>query len=221
MEGLACRDITVRFGQQTVLNGVSLHVEPGQIVGLVGPSGSGKSTLLRVIAGLVVPDAGRVEWDGVDVAAVPTHARRFGYVFQDQQLFGHLDVAGNVGFGLKMSRRPNTEIAVRVSELLDLVDLRGFGRRSVIDLSGGEAQRVALARALAPRPRLLLLDEPLSALDHDLRKQLGSELRRVLNEQGIPAIHVTHDHAEATQICDVVIALHQRTTDETTPSINT
>jgi thiamine transport system ATP-binding protein len=207
MEGLNCRDITVRFGDRLVLDRVSLRVGPQEIVGLIGPSGSGKSTMLRVIAGLLTPDAGTVEWNVDDLASTPTHRRGFGYVFQDQQLFAHLDVVGNVGFGLKMAGTPKTEIAARVTELLAMVELGGFERRSVVDLSGGEAQRVALARALAPRPKLLLLDEPLSALDKDLREQLGADVRRLLKDLGTPAIHVTHDADEAAQICDTVIRL--------------
>ncbi|HEX6787231.1 MAG TPA: ATP-binding cassette domain-containing protein [Acidimicrobiales bacterium] len=201
--------ITVRFGDRVVLDEVGLAVGTGEVVGLLGPSGSGKSTLLRVIAGLLVPDRGRVAWDGVDLRTVPTHRRRFGLVFQDHQLFPHRDVAGNVGFGLSVAGRPPAEIRARVAELLDLVGLRGFERRGVASLSGGEAQRVALARALAPSPRLLLLDEPLGALDRELHDRLALDLRRLLKEVGIAGLHVTHDREEADTVADRVVTLDQ------------
>jgi thiamine transport system ATP-binding protein len=206
---LEVEDVTVRFGDRVVLDGVTLTVGSGEVVGLLGPSGSGKSTLLRVVAGLLVPDAGRVAWDGEDLRRVPTHRRRFGLVFQDHQLFPHRDVAGNVGFGLAVAGRPSAEIRARVAELLELVGLPGFERRGVASLSGGEAQRVALARALAPSPRLLLLDEPLAALDRELHDRLAVDLRRLLKEIGIAGLHVTHDRHEAATIADRVVTLEQ------------
>ena len=199
--------VTVRFGDRVVLDEVGLTVGSGEVVGLLGPSGSGKSTLLRVIAGLLVPDHGRVAWDGEDLRTVPTHRRRFGLVFQDHQLFPHRDVARNVGFGLSVSGKPQAEIRRRVTELLDLVGLPGFERRGVASLSGGEAQRVALARALAPSPRLLLLDEPLGALDRELHDRLALDLRRLLKELGIAGLHVTHDRDEAATVADRVVSL--------------
>jgi thiamine transport system ATP-binding protein len=201
--------VIVRFGDRVVLDEVGLAVGTGEVVGLLGPSGSGKSTLLRVIAGLLVPDRGRVAWDGVDLRTVPTHRRRFGLVFQDHQLFPHRDVARNVGFGLSVSGRPQAEIRRRVTELLDLVGLPGFERRGVASLSGGEAQRVALARALAPSPRLLLLDEPLGALDRELHDRLALDLRHLLKELGIAGLHVTHDRDEAGTVADRVVSLEQ------------
>jgi len=201
--------VTVRFGERVVLDQVGLTVGAGEVVGLLGPSGSGKSTLLRVIAGLLVPDRGRVAWDGEDLRTVPTHRRRFGLVFQDHQLFPHRDVARNVGFGLSVSGKPQAEIRRRVTELLDLVGLPGFERRGVASLSGGEAQRVALARALAPSPRLLLLDEPLGALDRELHDRLALDLRRLLKELGIAGLHVTHDRDEAGTVADRVVSLEQ------------
>ena len=201
--------VTVRFGDRVVLDEVGLTVGSGEVVGLLGPSGSGKSTLLRVIAGLLVPDHGRVAWDGEDLRTVPTHRRRFGLVFQDHQLFPHRDVARNVGFGLSVSGKPQAEIRRRVTELLDLVGLPGFERRGVASLSGGEAQRVALARALAPSPRLLLLDEPLGALDRELHDRLALDLRRLLKELGIAGLHVTHDRDEAGTVADRVVSLEQ------------
>jgi thiamine transport system ATP-binding protein len=201
--------VRVRFGTRLVLDGVGLHVGPGEVVGLLGPSGSGKSTLLRVIAGLVVPEAGQIWWDGQDVSRVPPHRRRFGLVFQDHQLFPHRDVGANVGFGLAVARRPRDQVRARVTELLDLVGLAGFERRSVTDLSGGEAQRVALARALAPEPRLLLLDEPLGALDRELHDRLANDLRTLLKEIGMAGVHVTHDREEAEIVADRVVTLDE------------
>jgi thiamine transport system ATP-binding protein len=201
--------VRVRFGSRWVLDGVDLHVGPGEVVGLLGPSGSGKSTLLRVIAGLLVPEAGRVWWDGQDLSRVAPHRRRFGLVFQDHQLFPHRDVGANVGFGLMVAGQPKDQVRVRVSELLDLVGLSGFERRRVTDLSGGEAQRVALARALAPEPRLLLLDEPLGALDRELHDRLAADLRTLLKEIGMAGVHVTHDREEAEIVADRVVSLDE------------
>jgi thiamine transport system ATP-binding protein len=206
---LEVQGVRLRYGARWVLDGVDLMVATGQVVALLGPSGSGKTTLLRVIAGLLAPDDGRILWDGEDVTAVPTHLRRFGLVFQDQQLFPHRDVAANVGFGLRMAGRPKTEIRVRVSELLELVGLAGFDGRAVAALSGGEAQRVALARALAPEPRLLLLDEPLGSLDRELHDRLAVDLRRLLKQVGITGLHVTHDRDEASTIADRVVTMDE------------
>jgi thiamine transport system ATP-binding protein len=199
--------VRVRFGDRVVLDNVSLTVNDGEIVGLLGPSGCGKSTLLRVIAGLQAIESGAVRWDGDGLANVAAHARRFGFVFQDQQLFPHMDVAANVGFGLKMAHAAKPAIAKRVGELLELVGLPGYERRSIETLSGGEGQRIALARALAPEPRLLLLDEPFSALDRELHDRLAVEVRGVLKQLGMTAIHVTHDPDEASVVCDRVIRL--------------
>ena len=208
---LAVQGVRVRFGDREVLRGVDLDVATGEVVALLGASGSGKSTLLRVIAGLLVPDRGRVLWDGHDLARVPTHRRRFGLVFQDHQLFPDRDVAGNVAFGLRMAHWPSRRLAPRVAELLDLVGLRGFEHRAVHDLSGGEAQRVALVRALAPEPRLMLLDEPLGALDRDLRERLSVDLRELLHRLGTTALHVTHDREEARTVADRVVTMEALT----------
>jgi thiamine transport system ATP-binding protein len=205
--GLAVDGVAVTLGGQPVLGGVDLRVGPTESVALLGPSGIGKSTLLRVIAGLVRPDAGAVSWDGADLADVPAHRRAIGLVFQDAVLFPHRDVAGNVAYGLEAAGVPSAERRAEVTRLLGLVDLAGYEGRDVHTLSGGQAQRVALARALAPRPRLLLLDEPFGALDRDLRERLGAEVRDLLRAQGIPAVHVTHDEQEATLVADRVVTL--------------
>jgi thiamine transport system ATP-binding protein len=205
-------DVLVRFDGRAVLDDVSLHVATGEIVALLGPSGCGKSTLLRVIAGLHVPDAGRVAWNGEDLTGVPPHRRGIGLVFQDLQLFPHKDVGANVAFGLRMQGVEKQERRERVGRLLDLVGLPGYEDRRTGTLSGGEAQRVALARSLAPEPRLLLLDEPLGALDRDLHDRLAVDVRALLQRVGITAIHVTHDEAEARTIGDRLVVLGRRTT---------
>lgn len=204
---LDVREVTVRFDGHAVLDGVSLQVADGEVAALLGPSGSGKSTLLRVIAGLVAPDSGSVWLDGRDVSHLPTHRRGVGMVFQDEQLFPHLDVAGNIGFGLRMAGQDRRTIATRVAELLDLVGLPGFGARRVGRLSGGEAKRVALARSLAAEPRVLLLDEPLTGLDRELHDELAGELARLLRSAATTALLVTHDHGEAEAIADRVVRI--------------
>ncbi len=204
---LDVRDLTVGFGGPAVLDGAGLRVGDGEVVALLGPSGSGKSTLLRAIAGLVVPIAGRVVLDGRDVTALPTHRRGIGMVFQDEQLFPHRDVASNIAFGLRMQGRPPAERDARVAEMLALVGLDGFGRRRVTDLSGGEAKRVALARSLAPAPRALLLDEPLTGLDRELHDRLAAELGRILRTARTTAVLVTHDAAEAATVADRVVSM--------------
>jgi len=204
---LAIDDVTVGFGDRLALDGVSLDVAEGEVVGVLGPSGSGKSTLLRVVAGLQLPDRGRVLLDGNDLAPVPPHRRGIGMVFQDHALFDHFDVRGNVAFGLRMRRDAPEEIAARVGQALELVGLSGFERRSVTTLSGGEQQRVALARALAPEPRVLLLDEPLGSLDRRLRDRLLEDLEALFSTIGVTALYVTHDQAEAFALGDRVAVL--------------
>jgi thiamine transport system ATP-binding protein len=204
---LDVRDVTVSFDGDPVLDGVSLTVASGEVAALLGPSGSGKSTLLRVIAGLLVPDAGSVWLDGIDVSHTPTHRRSVGLVFQDEQLFPHLTVAGNVGFGLRMAGAPRAEVARRVDELLELVGLATLSARPVGRLSGGEAKRVALARSLAPRPRVLLLDEPLTGLDRDLHDLLAIEVARLLRATSTTALLVTHDPDEAAVIADRTVGI--------------
>lgn len=201
-------DIHKSYEGQPLLEGVSFSVAAGETVCLLGPSGSGKSTLLRIIAGLEEAERGRLLWDGEDLASIPAHQRGFGLVFQDYALFPHLNVAENVAFGLRMQNLPRQEIEQRVAEALAGVNLGAFAARRVTDLSGGEQQRVALARALATRPRLLMFDEPLGALDRTLRQDLLDELRRLLRGGKIPAIYVTHDQEEAFAIADRVLLLH-------------
>ncbi|MCB2176325.1 MAG: ABC transporter ATP-binding protein [Actinomycetales bacterium] len=209
---LAVRDLVVLYRDDdgsvaTAVDHLDLDVATGEVVALLGPSGSGKSSLLRAVAGLEPAAAGRITWDGEDLAGVPAHRRGFGLMFQDGQLFGHRDVAGNVAFGLQMQRVPARERAERTRELLDLVGLAGFAHRAVSTLSGGERQRVALARSLAPRPRLLLLDEPLSALDRALRERLADEVREALVATGTTALFVTHDHDEAFAVADRIAVM--------------
>jgi thiamine transport system ATP-binding protein len=199
VKGLSLRDVVVRYGSSRAVDGVSLDVAPGSVVALLGPSGCGKSSLLRAVAGLEPLAAGSVCWDGVSLAGVPVHRRGFGLMFQDGQLFAHRSVAGNVGYGLPRGSD--------VTPLLELVGLAGYASRAVATLSGGERQRVALARALAPAPRLLLLDEPLSALDRALRERLAVDLRAALVATGTTAVFVTHDQDEAFAVADRVAVM--------------
>jgi ABC-type Fe3+/spermidine/putrescine transport system ATPase subunit len=187
---------------------ISFSVASGETVCLLGASGSGKSTLLRIIAGLESPDAGSLAWDGQDLASVPAHRRAFGLVFQDYALFPHMDVGRNVAFGLEMRGMSGMETRQKVTAALARVDLSGFERRRVTDLSGGEQQRVALARALASNPRLLMFDEPLGALDRNLREQLMGDLRDILHSTRVPSIYVTHDQEEAFTLADRILLLH-------------
>ena len=205
--GLRVDGVTVSLGGVRVLDDVDLAVRADESVALLGPSGVGKSTLLRVVAGLVEPDDGRVLWDGVDITARAPHRRRIGLVFQDAVLFPHRDVGANVGYGLEIAGMPAGERRAEVARLLALVDLEGYADRDVATLSGGQAQRVALARALAPRPALLLLDEPFGALDRELRVRLGAEVRTLLRDLGVPAVHVTHDPHEAALVAHRVLHL--------------
>ena len=210
VSGLTVSDAVVEFttidgAKITAVDHVDLSVAPGEIVALLGASGSGKSSLLRGIAGLDPLASGSVSWDGVDLTHVPTHQRGFGMIFQDGQLFPTMNVGRNVAYGL--AGMPRAQRQRRVAELLELVGLPGFERRKVTELSGGQAQRVALARSLAPKPRLLLLDEPLSALDRGLREHLADVLSDVLRATGATAIHVTHDQDEAFTVADRVAVM--------------
>ena len=204
---LRAEEVSVRFDGAAALDGASLEVGQGEVVTVLGPSGSGKTTLLRVVAGLQPPDSGRVLLDGVDLSTTPPHRRGIGLVFQDHALFPHRDVAANVAFGLRMRGDPDEGVSSRTAELLDLVGLGGFERRSVGSLSGGEQQRVALARALAPKPRVLLLDEPLGSLDRRLRDRLLDDLGSLFDDLGLTAVYVTHDQTEAFTLGDRVAVM--------------
>ena len=199
---LQLEGVSVRFGDTVAVDDVTLDLPEGEVLAVLGPSGCGKSTLLRAIAGLEDLHTGAVRVDGADQAAVPTHRRGFALMFQDGQLFRHLDVAGNVGYPLRLRGTGRSVVAARVGELLETVGLAGYGARRTPTLSGGEQQRVALARALAAQPRLLLLDEPLSALDRALRDRLAADLREILTGTGTTALLVTHDHDEAFTLAD-------------------
>jgi len=201
--------VTKRFGDVIAADRVSLAIPPGEILALLGPSGSGKTTMLRLLAGFETPDAGRIVVAEEDVTGVPPARRRFGMVFQHYALFPHLDVGENVAFGLKSGgMRDAGSVMRKVDEVLALVDLAGFARRKVQELSGGQQQRVALARALAPEPRVLLLDEPLSNLDPALRERTRRELRQVIDRVRITTVFVTHEQEEAFDLGDRVAVLH-------------
>lgn len=206
---LELRDIFKTYEGKPLLRGISFSVAEGETICLLGASGSGKSTILRMIAGLENPESGLILFNGLDLAQIPTHLRDFGLVFQDYGLFPHLNIFDNVAFGLKMRNLPAAEISLRVAALLGKINMEGFESRKVTDLSGGEQQRVALARALAPQPRLLMLDEPLGALDRTLKESLLQELRSILHETKMPAIYVTHDQDEAFTIADRILLLHE------------
>jgi ABC-type Fe3+/spermidine/putrescine transport system ATPase subunit len=197
---LEVEKLEVIIDSKTILEKVSLSVADSEIVAVLGPSGSGKSTLLRAIAGLVESAEGDIRWDGRSIVDIPTHKRGFGLMFQGYALFPHMTAADNVGFGLKMSG--HEDVSGAVEEALSWVGLEGFGTRRVESLSGGEQQRVALARTLAPHPDLVMLDEPLGALDRNLRQKLVVDTRQVLEEREVTAIVVTHDRDEAVAMSD-------------------
>ena len=193
------------FDSTNAVDRVSLTAEHGELLCLLGPSGCGKTTLLRLIAGLEEADEGTVSFDGRPLEGVAPEQRGFGLMFQDLALFPHMDVFGNVAFGLRMQGLPRPRVQARVNELLALVDMAGYAQRKVHELSGGERQRVALARALGPAPRLLMLDEPLGALDRALRDSLQGQVRAILKEVGVTSIYVTHDRDEAFAMADRLV----------------
>ncbi len=205
---LELRNLVKAYEGKPLLRDISFTVAEGETVCLLGASGSGKSTILKMIAGLDFPESGHILFNGIDLAQTPPHLRDFGLVFQDYGLFPHLNVFDNVAFGLKIRNLPTDKIRLRVAVLLEQVNLAGFEKRKVTDLSGGEQQRVALARALAPSPRLLMFDEPLGALDRALKEDLLNELRGILHKTKIPAVYVTHDQEEAFAIADRILVLH-------------
>lgn len=210
---LSVEKVSVVIDDQPVLIDASLRLGDGEVISVLGPSGSGKTTLLRSVAGLVDLAGGDIKWDGRSVVDVPTHKRGFGLMFQGYALFPHLDVVGNISFGLRMGGAEDSEKVV--AEVLELVGLAGFGRRDVDSLSGGEKQRVALARTLAPNPRLVMLDEPLGALDRNIRRQLVDETRATLTTRGVTAVVVTHDRDEAVVLGDRLALMRDGTVIQT------
>ena len=204
---LRLQGLVKRFGETLAVAGVDLELPPGRLISFLGPSGCGKTTLLRCIAGLEEPTEGRVFLDDEDITKTAPHTRDIGMVFQTLALFPHLNVAGNIGYGLRIRGVPRERIDRRVDELLTLVSLEGLGARRIQQLSGGQRQRVATARALALEPRLFLLDEPLSALDANLREQLQVELRLLQQKLGITTIMVTHDQRESMTMSDLVVVM--------------
>ncbi len=215
---LSIRHLTKTYGKTIAVDDVSLEITAGEIVCLLGPSGCGKTTLLRLLAGLETADAGELWVDGAEIGRVPPHKRDFGLMFQDYALFPHKNVGDNVAFGLKMHGRGQAETTQRVQEVLELVQLDGYEERTIEQLSGGERQRIALARALAVNPRLLMLDEPLGALDRALRERLMIDLRQILRRVGVTAVYVTHDQTEAYAISDKIVVMnHGRVAQVDTP----
>lgn len=206
---LTIRSLTKSYdgGHTQALSDVSLDLHEGKSLAVLGPSGCGKSTLLRLIAGLETPDAGEVVMNGETLNNVPPHRRGFGLMHQDLALFPHLNVRDNIAFGLRSQQLESPAIEHRVHELLELMRIESLADRAVDAISGGEQQRVALARSLAPRPRLLMLDEPLGALDRRLREELAQEIRRIRDHEGVTLIYVTHDHDEAFAVADEILVL--------------
>src|SRR5213596_2233382 len=204
---IEARNVSKRFGDFAALDDVSIDVASGSLTALLGPSGSGKSTLLRVISGLETPDTGDVFISGREATALAPQKRGVGFVFQHYAPFTHMTVWENVAFGLKIRRRPKAEVAARVDRLLELVQLKGLGRRYPAQLSGGQRQRMALARALAPEPEVLLLDEPFGALDARVRIELRQWLLRLHNEVHVTTLLVTHDQEEALSIADNIVVM--------------
>ena len=212
---LDVRTISKTFNHNPALDSVSLEIEEGTILCLLGPSGCGKTTLLRIIAGLEKADAGDVYFDNKNIASVEPHRRNFGMMFQEFALFPHLNVTSNITFGLKMQKMQRETIIKRTGEMLSLVGLQDYALRGVSELSGGERQRVALARTLAPRPRLVLLDEPFGSLDRALRERLLLDVRNILKKLGVTTIFVTHDQAEAYAIADIIAVMDKGKIEQT------
>jgi len=214
---LRLAELTKIFGATRAVDRVSLGIEPSSMVALLGPSGCGKTTTLRMIAGLLQPNAGEIYLDGVPISRIPVHRRKIGMLFQNYALFPHMTVAQNIAFGLEMRHLPRTTIAERVDEVLQLVQLGGFGERMPSQLSGGQQQRVALARAIVIEPALLLLDEPLGALDKSLRQSMQVELRALQRRLGITTIMVTHDQDEALTMADRIVIMRDGQIEQAGP----
>ncbi len=212
---LSISQLNVILDDKPILSNTNLIVADQEILAVLGPSGAGKTTLLRAIAGLVPVASGSIGWDGMSVTGTPVHERGFGLMFQGFALFPHLDVAGNVGFGLRMAGVPPEAAADEVRTALDWVGLNGFENRAVADLSGGERQRVALARTLAPKPKLVMLDEPMGSLDRNLRERLVLETRALLTGRKVTGLVVTHDRDEATLISDRIALMREGTIVQT------
>ncbi len=219
MTFLSISNAVKTFGSNTVVKGFDLAVDKGEFVSFLGPSGCGKTTVLRMIAGFERPTSGRIMIDGRDVTDIAPNKRRIGMVFQAYALFPNMNVAGNIGFGLKIAGMGRAEIDARVQEMLDLIGLSHLAERFPYEMSGGQQQRVALARALAPKPQVLLLDEPLSALDAKIRVSLRSEIREIQRRLGITTVFVTHDQEEAMSISDRIVVMNGGRADQIgTPS---
>ena len=208
-EIVSLKDIVVDFDGERILDELSLDIHDKEFVTFLGPSGCGKTTTLRVIAGSITPKSGNVFFDGKDIASVPPYKRQVNTVFQKYALFPHLNVYENVAFGLRLKKLPEETIRPKVLEMLETVGLRGFERRSINQLSGGQQQRVAIARSLVNQPRVLLLDEPLGALDLKLRKEMQLELKRLQREMNITFVYVTHDQEEALTMSDTVVVMNK------------
>ena len=215
--GIAVRNLSKHFGDFRAVNGVSFEVPSGELVALLGPSGSGKSTILRIIAGLEPADSGSVELTGEDATNLPVQHRGVGFVFQHYALFRHMTIRQNIAFGLEVQKLKKPEIRSRVDELLALVQLSGCAERYPSQLSGGQRQRVALARALAPRPKVLLLDEPFGALDSKVREELRSWLRKLHDEVHVTSLFVTHDQQEAFEVSDQIVVLNKGKVEQMGP----
>ena len=206
-ELIRLRDLCMAFDDELVLDHINLYINDSEFLTLLGPSGCGKTTTLRLIGGFTTPTSGDVTFDGVRINDVPPHKRQINTVFQKYALFPHLDVFENIAFGLRIAKVPAEEIEERVTEMLGVVSLKGFEHRKITQLSGGQQQRVAIARALVNRPKVLLLDEPLGALDLRLRKDMQIELKRIQQQMGITFIYVTHDQEEALTMSDTVVVM--------------
>ena len=206
-ELIRLRDLCMAFDDELVLDHINLYINDSEFLTLLGPSGCGKTTTLRIIGGFTTPTSGDVTFDGVRINDVPPHKRQINTVFQKYALFPHLDVFENIAFGLRIAKVPAEEIEERVTEMLGVVSLKGFEHRKITQLSGGQQQRVAIARALVNRPKVLLLDEPLGALDMRLRKDMQNELKRIQQQMGITFIYVTHDQEEALTMSDTVVVM--------------